>query len=113
MLHTADRAALRCLLLAQLRMLLILLSLLSLLACFAYALLTDLIQSLHARLRSPLYPAFSTIPCFVRMLFFLRSRFVKLLDQALDRLVSTTFIRYRTFSVDLSTSSSLRGLTCF
>ena len=37
----------------------------------------------------------------------------QLSDQALDRLVSTTFIRYRTSSVDLSTSSSLRGLTCF
>ena len=34
-------------------------------------------------------------------------------DQALGLLVSTTYIRYRTSSVDLSTSSSLRGLTCF
>ena len=37
----------------------------------------------------------------------------QLSDQALDRLVSTTFIHYCTSSVDLSTSSSLRGLTCF
>ena len=35
------------------------------------------------------------------------------LDQALDRLVSSSFIRCRTFTDDLSTSSSLRGLTCF
>ena len=35
------------------------------------------------------------------------------LDQALDLLVSSTFIRYRTPSDDLSTSSSLRGLTYF
>ena len=34
------------------------------------------------------------------------------LDQALDRLVSSSFIRCRTFTDDLSTSSSLRGLTC-
>ena len=32
-------------------------------------------------------------------------------DQALDLLVSSTCIRYRTSSDDLSTSSSLRGLT--
>ena len=36
-----------------------------------------------------------------------------LLDQALDRLVSSSSIRYRTSTDDLSTSSSLRGLTCF
>ena len=35
------------------------------------------------------------------------------LDQALDLLVSSTFICYHTSSDDLSTSSSLRGLTCF
>ena len=35
------------------------------------------------------------------------------LDQALDRLVSSSSIRYRTSTDDLSTSSSLRGLTCF
>ena len=34
------------------------------------------------------------------------------LDQALDLLVSSTFICYHTSSDDLSTSSSLRGLTC-
>ncbi len=34
-------------------------------------------------------------------------------DQALDRLVSAHSIRYRTSMSDLSTSSSLRGLTCF
>ena len=34
-----------------------------------------------------------------------------LLDQALDLLVSSSSIRYRTFTDDLSTSSSLRGLT--
>ena len=33
------------------------------------------------------------------------------LDQALDLLVSSSSIRYRTFTDDLSTSSSLRGLT--
>ena len=33
-------------------------------------------------------------------------------DQALDLLVSSTFICYHTSSDDLSTSSSLRGLTC-
>ena len=38
---------------------------------------------------------------------------VGFLDQALDRLVSSTCIRYRTSSDDLSTSSSLRGLTNF
>ena len=32
-------------------------------------------------------------------------------DQALDRLVSSSSIRYRTSTDDLSTSSSLRGLT--
>ena len=37
----------------------------------------------------------------------------QLSDQALGLLVSTTSIRYRTSSDDLSTSSSLRGLTCF
>ena len=36
-----------------------------------------------------------------------------LLDQALDRLVSSSSIRYRTSTDDLSTSSSLRGLTCY
>ena len=35
------------------------------------------------------------------------------LDQALDRLVSSSSIRYRTFTDDLSTLSSSRGLTCF
>ena len=34
-------------------------------------------------------------------------------DQALDRLVSSSSIRYRTFTDDLSTLSSSRGLTCF
>ena len=34
------------------------------------------------------------------------------LDQALDRLVSTSSIRYRTSTADLSTLSSSRGLTC-
>ena len=34
-------------------------------------------------------------------------------DQALDRLVSSTYIHYCTSSDDLSTSSSLRGLTSF
>ena len=34
------------------------------------------------------------------------------LDQALDRLVSSSSIRYRTFTDDLSTLSSSRGLTC-
>ena len=34
-------------------------------------------------------------------------------DQALDRLVSSSSMRYRTSTDDLSTSSSLRGLTCF
>ena len=34
-------------------------------------------------------------------------------DQALDRLVSSTSMPYDTPSDDLSTSSSLRGLTCF
>ena len=33
-------------------------------------------------------------------------------DQALDRLVSSSFICYHTSTDDLSTSSSLRGLTC-
>ena len=33
------------------------------------------------------------------------------LDQALDLLVSASYIRYRTSTADLSTSSSLRGLT--
>ena len=32
-------------------------------------------------------------------------------DQALDLLVSASYIRYRTSTADLSTSSSLRGLT--
>ena len=36
-----------------------------------------------------------------------------LLDQALDRLVSSSSIRYRTSTDDLSTLSSSRGLTCF
>ena len=35
-----------------------------------------------------------------------------LLDQALDRLVSSSSIRYRTSTDDLSTLSSSRGLTC-
>ena len=35
------------------------------------------------------------------------------LDQALDRLVSTSFTRCRAFTVDLSTLWSSRGLTCF
>ena len=35
------------------------------------------------------------------------------LDQALDLLVSASCIRYRTSTADLSTSSSLRGLTNF
>jgi len=35
------------------------------------------------------------------------------LDQALDLLVSASYIRYRTSTADLSTSSSLRGLTNF
>ena len=34
-------------------------------------------------------------------------------DQALDRLVSPSYTRYRASTDDLSTSSSLRGLTCF
>ena len=34
-------------------------------------------------------------------------------DQALDRLVSSSSIRYRTSTDDLSTLSSSRGLTCF
>ena len=34
-------------------------------------------------------------------------------DQALDLLVSASYIRYRTSTADLSTSSSLRGLTNF
>ena len=34
-------------------------------------------------------------------------------DQALDRLVSPSSIRYRTSTDDLSTLSSSRGLTCF
>ena len=34
-------------------------------------------------------------------------------DQALDRLVSPSSTRYRASTDDLSTSSSLRGLTCF
>ena len=36
-----------------------------------------------------------------------------MLDQALDLLVSASYIRYRTSTADLSTSSSLRGLTNF
>ena len=40
------------------------------------------------------------------------ARFTASSDQALDRLVSSTFIPYGTPSDDLSTSSSLRGLTC-
>ena len=35
------------------------------------------------------------------------------LDQALDLLVSASYICYHTSTADLSTSSSLRGLTCF
>ena len=35
------------------------------------------------------------------------------LNQALDRLVSSTLTRYRASSYDLSTLSSSRGLTCF
>ena len=50
---------------------------------------------------------------FPSSLRFRSASFTQLLDQALDRLVSTTFIHYCTSSVDLSTSSSLRGLTCF
>ena len=38
---------------------------------------------------------------------------VGFLDQALDLLVSPSYIRYRTSTDDLSTSSSLRGLTNF
>ena len=37
--------------------------------------------------------------------------FFSSLDQALDLLVSASYIRYRTSTADLSTSSSLRGLT--
>ena len=40
-------------------------------------------------------------------------RFLSLPDQALDRLVSPSSTRYRASTDDLSTSSSLRGLTCF
>ena len=40
-------------------------------------------------------------------------RFLSLPDQALDRLVSPSSTRYRASTGDLSTSSSLRGLTCF
>ena len=38
---------------------------------------------------------------------------LSLQDQALDRLVSPSSIRYRTSTDDLSTLSSSRGLTCF
>ena len=41
----------------------------------------------------------------------LLSQTIWLSDQALDLLVSSSSIRYRTFTDDLSTSSSLRGLT--
>ena len=41
------------------------------------------------------------------------SLFLFLQDQALDRLVSSSSIRYRTSTDDLSTLSSSRGLTCF
>ena len=41
------------------------------------------------------------------------SLFPSFQDQALDRLVSSSSIRYRTFTDDLSTLSSSRGLTCF
>ena len=42
---------------------------------------------------------------------FALSQWLALLDQALDLLVSASYIRYRTSTADLSTSSSLRGLT--
>ena len=38
---------------------------------------------------------------------------LRLLDQALDRLVSSSCTHYCASTDDLSTSSSLRGLTCF
>ena len=41
------------------------------------------------------------------------SKLHSLLDQALDLLVSSSSIRYRTSTDDLSTLSSSRGLTCF
>ena len=46
--------------------------------------------------------------------FFLAShKSLAFLDQALDLLVSSSSIRYRTSTDDLSTLSSSRGLTCF
>ena len=43
---------------------------------------------------------------------FKHSLILSLSDQALDRLVSPSSTRYRASTDDLSTSSSLRGLTC-
>ena len=56
----------------------------------------QLCSQFHARSSCSLFP----FPCSL------------LLDQALDRLVSSSSIRYRTFTDDLSTLSSSRGLTC-
>ena len=50
------------------------------------------------------FPRALPVPC---------SLFPSFQDQALDRLVSSSSIRYRTFTDDLSTLSSSRGLTCF
>ena len=49
-------------------------------------------------------------PLYSKLLCFLTNHWP--LDQALDRLVSSSSIRYRTFTDDLSTLSSSRGLTC-
>ena len=68
-------------------------------------------------LTKTLLPLFETVfsglhfwcPCgFLRL-----SQTFWLSDQALDRLVSSSSIRYRTSTDDLSTLSSSRGLTCF
>ena len=55
------------------------------------------------------FPRISAIFFFTDHLAF--SVFSDFSDQALDRLVSSSSIRCRTFTDDLSTSSSLRGLT--
>ena len=58
-----------------------------------------------------LIPARLVLASLVLALLELTLLFHSFADQALGLLVSTTCMRYRTSSVDLSTSSSLRGLT--
>ena len=62
-----------------------------------------------------LFPSRSPRPPLSRFLRFLRLLFdgLPFSDQALDRLVSASSTPHSASTADLSTSSSLRGLTCF